>query len=88
MKDEETTPLVPTSAKENPITQYTNIFKVTLSGIFLIILIVALAINHPTKVENISNSFSDLENVYGDKIFKETARNDSNIIFYNSKILI
>ena len=88
MKDEETTPLVSTSANANPTTQYTNFAKITLSGIIVIILIVAIAINHPTNVENISNSFSDLGNVYGDKVFKETSRNDSNTLLLYSKILI
>jgi len=82
MKDEETTPLVSTSANANPTTQYTNFAKITLSGIIVIILIVAIAINHPTNVENISNSFSDLGNVYGHKFFKETSRNDNGDIIF------
>jgi hypothetical protein len=89
MKDEKSALLVSSSSRaETTSSQYFYIAKVSSFITILIILIIALVINHPTKVENVSESFSNFANVYGNAIVYRTKNNESNILFVYCVIII
>ena len=79
--DEESALLGPESTRITSRTSNFSYAKIALAGIISIVLIAAITINHPSKIENLSNSISNLDTAYGNKINKRTNDNDSNIIF-------
>jgi hypothetical protein len=87
--DEESALLGPESTRITPRTSNFSYAKIALAGIISIVLIVAISINHPEKVENLSKTISNLETAYGNKVWKRTNDNDSKIIFkYHISIYI
>ena len=88
MKDEKSALLVSSSSMADSTAQYFYIAKVSSTITILIILIIALAINHPIKVENVSESFSNFANVYGNAIVYRTKNNESNMLFNHYVIII
>jgi len=55
--------------------------KIALAGMISLVLIAAITINDPSKIENLSKSISSLDTAYGNKINKRTNVTDSNITF-------
>ena len=86
--NEKTALLGPLSHRADSTTQYLSTAKISSIITVLIILVITIVINHPTKNDNFSESFSNLGGVLSSYYTRETPGNESNILLNHSVNII
>jgi len=86
--NEKTALLDSSSSRAGPTTKYTNIAKISSIITILLILIIAIVNYHPTKIDNVSESFINFGGVFSSFYGRETPGNESNIMLIHYFIII